>query len=679
MPADVASPALPGIAKPRERLFAGVDELIAGNQPAPFVLAGAQASGRRVLLRSLADYARAKGRSVFELEILPFAHDTPAQVLLQIAALVPDSPYAKTLTALEAPWKERLAAAGAVLDGPHATVILVRFPAGALPSGERADRQLQQESADVVQLVTSPRKGKLLVVATRPWWIWPYEGPFSEIRLILSSQSREFLSDASQWGSLAPFAAKLAKVLGVDGDKVSPLQLRLGVALLATGTSPSTVREALAPGSNLRDLERPLRRMLEAKTTLDAALTRVARARTAVDAAVLEDVASAGPDWELVSRCFLYPEKGGRLRFHDQLRWLVPDGSAEPDAHSKLLSYYRSLDGATNPAEGLRRVAPWLEKLHHASRADATGEVNAWLALNPPTREHFWEYGWSLSYVHKRFSAAANVYRELLARIPHEDDNYAQHYYAYNLDQAGEDPIVADAYFRKAVEGDPTNAWWSARLISFLTERGRFEPALKAWSAALEAIDPGGDRSGGDWLPYHLHKHVVQAGLDSGNLELADAACRAIRPPASSVEIFCWLRTKIEAARQVRRLGEALFPAHVSFPEWWKPRLLRPRHGETVVEWRAGRVLRVDPAEVFVALGFLPEMGGPVVVEYQVLAREAWNAAAQGQEAHAGDFLEVALIDGKRKLESERPKETSVDKARLENLLRYLSARAWVP
>ncbi len=665
---------LPGIEKPREDLFGAVDELVAGKMPTPFVLAGAQASGRRSLLRNVADYARERGQKVFQLEILPFGHDTPAQVLLHIAALAPDSPKARALTTLEVPWKDRLDAAGSLLDDAQETVFLVRFPAGGLPTGERPDRQLQQEIADVVKLVTQPRLGRLHVVASQPWWRWPHAMPHTQVQLRLASRSSEFLSAPSQWGSLAPMAAKLAKLLGADGDTVSPLQLRLGVALLATGTSTSAVREALNPGSNVRKLEQPLRKMLEARPLLDAALTRVARARTAVDALVLEDVASAGDDWDLVSRCFLYPEGDGRLRFHDQLRWLVPDASPETATHVKLLDYYSSLDGATAPTEGLRKVAPWLEKLHHASRADADGNVDSWLALNPPTREHYWEYGWSLSYVHKRYSAAARVYRELLSQVP--DDNYAQHYYAFNLDRAGEDPVVADEYFRKAVEGDPTNAWWNARLISFLTERGRFEPALRAWSAALEAIDPGGDRSGGDWLPYHLHKHVIQSGLDSGNLELANVAHRAIRPPASSAEIFRWLQTKIDAARQVRRLGEALFPAHVSFPEWWRPRLLRARHGETASEWRAGRVLRADPKEVAVALGFLPDQGGPVVV-HQVLARDLWDAAAPDQEPRVGDFFEAALIDGKRRVEVEHPLETAVDRASLENLLRYLSTQSW--
>lgn len=137
MPDAAGSLALPGIEKPREELFAAVDDLVAGKEPTPFVLAGAQASGRRTLLQSVSHYARGKGQPVFDLEILPFGHDTPARALLQIAALEPTSSSAKVLITLEAPWKQRLDAARAILEATQATVFLVRFPAGAMPAGER--------------------------------------------------------------------------------------------------------------------------------------------------------------------------------------------------------------------------------------------------------------------------------------------------------------------------------------------------------------------------------------------------------------------------------------------------------------------------------------------------------------------------------------------------------------
>jgi hypothetical protein len=624
----------------------------------------------------VAEFARQSGKSVLDIDILPFGHDTPAQVLLKVAALAPDSEHARALTAVETAWQARLGAAAKLLDGPGCDVVLVHFPAGSIPSGERADRQLQQETLDVVSLVTKPRPNRLHVIAAQNWWKWPHDVAANRIELPLSSASTAFLADESVWGPLSQYAARLKKLLGADGDRCSPLQLRLGVALLATGTAHSALRNALTPGSTLRDLEGPLRKLLDQDTPLEAALTRVARARTAVNQSVMEDIAAAGEHWELIRRCFLYPDEPGRLRFHDQLRWLVPYATSETLAHTKLSAYYGSMDGAVEPAKGLKNVVPWLEKLHHASRADPVGAVDAWLAMAPPTREHYWEYGWSLSYVHKRYSAAARVYRELLNRVPDEDDNYGQHYYAYNLDRAGEDPVTAEAYYRRAVDGDPSNAWWNSRLVSFLAERGRFEASLRAWNAALEAIDPGGDRSGGEWLPYHLHKHAIQAGLATGHLALADAAHRSIHAPAANAEVFRWLRSEIDAATEVHRLGESLFPAHVSFPEWWRPRLLRPRHDESIVDWRAGRVVRLKESEVAVVLGSKGNDGRPHV-EYQVLSRKCWDDAAHGQAPREGDFFEFASINGEQRLEAEAPEETPADRVQLEKLLRYISTQAW--
>jgi tetratricopeptide (TPR) repeat protein len=608
-----------------------------------------------------------------EFELMPFGHDTPAHVLLQVAAQAPDTANAKDLLKIDISWKERLLAAEAILDSIPARVILLRFPAGSPPGGERPDRQLQQESADVLRLLTKPRPGKLHIIAVQQWWRWPHTVAAHEIQIKVSSRAKEFLVDAGYWGTLAPTAAKLLKLLDDDGDRLSPLQLRLGVALLAGGTNPATVRSALSAGTTLRDLEQPLRRLLDRRPQLAAAIGRVARARTAVDEPVLKDVAAAGDEWEVLSRCFLYPEEIGRLRFHDQLRWLVADASAETGTHARLRGYYEQLDGATDSAQGLKKVIPWLEKLHHASRADAEGNVEAWLALNPPSREHFWEFGWSLSYVHKRYTAAARVFRELLSRVSAEDDNYGQHYFAYNLDKSGGDPILAEKYYRLAVDGDPTNAWWNSRYVTFLTGRGRFEAALRAWNAALEVVDPGGERSSGDWLPFQLHKHVIKAGLDSGNLELADAAFRAIRPPASADVLFQWLGSEIEASRQVRRLGEALFPGYLNVIDWWKPRQLRPRPGENFTDWRAGRVLRVRRDEISLALGYCSPAGHPVL-EYQVLSRQVWAEAAGGAEPREGDFLEVARINGKRQLIAEPVAATAeIDRERLANSLRFLS------
>lgn len=664
-------PDLPGLSEPFEALQTAVDELRGGGAPPAILVQGPQAAGRRALLRRIEEHCAQNNVPALFLEALQFGHDTPAHLLLQVAALLPESPQAKTVTDFASPWPEKVAAAGKILSSCAARVIMLRFPAGWPRGDDRADRQVKQETWDVIAVLTKPQAGKLHIIAGQSTWKWRHDAPHQIVEVRASSQSKKFLADAGYWGDLAPAAQSLLKVLGSGADHLSPLQLRLGVALLASGTPAPVLRKALAPKSTLRDLEFSLRRMLAGRPALATALSRVARARTAVDEKVVEDVAAAGEEWNLLSRCFLYPDSQARLRFHDQLRFLIDEATPQTQSHEKLRAYYQSQDGATTVSQGLKKVVPWLEKIHHASRGDQSGDVDAWLTLNPPSREHYWEFGWSLSYVYRRYEQAARVFRELLNRVPGEQDNYGLHYYAYNLDRAGREPLTAERYYRRAVEGDAANPWWNGRYISFLTARGRFEPALTAWNAALEAIDPDGGRSGGDWLPFNFHKHVIKAALESGDLELADAAQRSVRAPASDEEVFRMLAEEIAAAREVRRLGEALFPADVPVQKWWIPRLLVPRPGETFSNWRAGRVLSVTPEEIRVVLGQrCKEEKGQV--EYQVLSAATWNETAI-EPPHAGDFIETAEIDGKFRLIAEEPQGSAADPVELMKALRFLN------
>lgn len=667
---------LPGLEEPYERLFRRLDHFSKNHDSARVYLCGPSSSGRRTLLKRLeTDAAKELGLEINRFDLQPYGHDTPANILLRIAAEDPQSSDAEILITLSASWSDRVSAARNILKRSKADVFLVRFPPGALPAGERADRQIQQESLEAIQLLIEPRENKLHVIAVAPGTRLPGAAPASEtIRLETRCNSDHILRDCDYWGNLAGQAEALADLLGKEADGLSPLQLRLGVALVAGQTSLAHVKESLHAGSTIRDLETSLRKMLDKHPDLGAAIARIARARTAVAAEVMESIANSGQQWELLSKCFLYPDADGRLLLHDQLRWLAPQSAApESEAHEQLRGYYERLDGAKDPRTGLGEVIPWLEKLHHASLADANGEVDAWLALNPPTREHYWEYGWSLSYVHHRYEAAAKVFRALLDRDP--QDNYAQHYYAYNLDRAGRSAVEVEKFYRSAVAGDPVNAWWNSRLISFLTGRGRFEAAIRAWNLALEAIDPGGDRSGEDWLTHHLHKHVIASGLESGNLELAGMALRSIREPASGDPHFRLLESQLKRLLEIRQLGESLFPASVEFQQWWQPRLLVPRSNEEFKDWRAGRVLLVSDGEVRLALGYRPSQAESAVIFYQVIPKADWKQASGEDEPVEGDYFEVATINGIPALKAEHLEPSQIDQGKLADLLRFLSIK----
>jgi hypothetical protein len=681
---SIPQPELPKVAPLAEAIGKGVDAFAKGAPRPPQLVYSAPAAGRGALLRALGKQGREHGLEVLDLAVPPKDHDAPAHLLLQLAAREPGSSSAQTLLQLDAPWNERILAARRLLEPKKRRLLLVRVPpswAGASDWGG-SQQQLEKECDSVLALLLEPRKNVLPIVAADQSWSWPQPSsqPVS-YRLAASSNGRQFLSDES-WGPLAESARRLLERVADFADACSPLQLRLGVALVHEGALPYEIAKVLRPPATLRHLERPLRNLLARRPALAAALRRIACARLPLEPEVMRDLASAGEHQELVERCFLYEEaETGKLLFHDQLRWLLEEaGDGEPvDAHGKLAKHYGSrLDGQPEPKAALRNVLPWLEHLHHASRADALGDVEAWLKLAAPSREHYWEYGWSLSFLHRRYREASEVYKALLDRVG--EDNYAEHYYAFNLDKAGIEPVTAEQHYRKAVDGDRANTWWSGRLITFLLERGKFDAALDAWNAALEEIDPDGNRSGGPWLPYNLHAHVIRAALAAGHLSLAQAALDAIGAPARSSPELELLADRVEAARQVRLAGEALFPADEPVARWWTTPRLLARHwpAQEPERWHPGRVLNVGEKEVRLALGKREDE--EVVVYYQSLSLPEWKEIAipEGIEPKAGAFVELGYYGAKRRLAVELAGGDAPEERALEELrysLRFLSTR----
>jgi len=75
-------------------------------------------------------------------------------------------------------------------------------------------------------------------------------------------------------------------------------------------------------------------------------------------------------------------------------------------------------------------------------------------------------------------------------------------------------------------------------------------------------------------------------------------------------------------------------------------------------------------------LGYRPDEGQPVA-EHQVMLMDVWKRLAEDAAPLPGDFFETAVLDGRRRIESEHIEAGPPDVARLENLVRYISTRAW--
>ncbi len=672
MSISATAPSLPEVDAYVDTLTALAERHVGGMPVRPQLVVGRPGVGRRVLLDRVAERATERGIKVFEPEFPAVSLDTPAHLLLQVAALAPDGAEAACLTHPGSRWEDRILAARTILEGVDRGLVLLRIPPGGT-SPRPEQRQLEREISDVVALITRPSDAWMVVTTAPPGWRWPGTEIPDRHQLASASDGARFLSNEAVWGSLSEHARRIKETIGEQrASRCQPLQLRLAVALAAGGASLNRIDAAMLPGESLRSLEPLLHELFAARPRLVHALQRVACARIPVVREVLLDIASAGPDEEILVRCFLYPACDGRLRFHDQLRWVVA-GDPRRDlrhTHQILFEHYRSLDGASDPRLGLQRVLPWVEKFHHAALADSAGSLDAWLAFRPPTREQYWEYGWSLSYVHGRFADAARVFETVLETLDAED-NYARHYFAFNLDKAGLRRREAEESFAKAVDGDPTNAWWNARYVTFLTERGRPDAALRAWRSALENVDPDGDLSGGDWLPWHLHLHVARTALNSGHIDLAERAIDAVGEPACQDARFHALAERLRFVRETRRLREALFPADIAVSDWWKPRLLRGREGVSNV--RFGRVVESDAERVVLALATDRSS-----VTYHELSKSRWAQIAGAAEPVEGAFVEVATgSDGTDLLALEAPDASPPSESEVQYILRYLARSSW--
>lgn len=326
-------------------------------------------------------------------------------------------------------------------------------------------------------------------------------------------------------------------------------------------------------------------------------------------------------------------------------------------AHEDLAWFYQQADGATSP---LQLAGPplraWLEKAHHLAHsvsdaADTTVRVGRqrWANLECPSRHLLWDRARTLSREHRRYAEAAALFRRCIEQFG--DDDYSWHYAGFNLERARQDPGGAETALRMAVvpewPRDKTdnpgsrNPWWNSRLVTFLIGRGRTLAALEAWGAALDNVDPDCKRvADNPWLAKHLHRWVVRAWLEVGEVKNARRVFDEI--PADIVgmdEQLKQLQWRLEDAEEAVQLVESVYPASTPPSDRWHHPQVPP--GAELSTWSPGRVVAANRNGVVLVLAAMGP-GGPErrVVRAQVSAKE-WSKLAWCPPADAAGFVEV--------------------------------------
>lgn len=427
-------------------------------------------------------------------------------------------------------------------------------------------------------------------------------------RLAPARMDRAWLEDEDAWGALAPAAAQVANA-EVTIEELTPLEVRLLVALAAlrgdralpSSVNASSRRElparlwdVVAKDPGLRRLKRMWLRLSFVRREFSSDL---------LDALSLNELSRR--DAAVVKSSLVFGDES-RLRLHEVLRsqartWhreQLPQSREQVERHTgrALGAYYIERFAGAAVAHDASAVVDSMEAFHFVAFA-ADPELSS--QVTPYFTEQLDALGWRLSYVYRQYDAAATVFQQAFEWD--DEDDYAHHYFAFNLDRRGRSPRVVDAHYRRALELSPGNSWWHARYIAFLATRGRIGDAHIQWEEAQVSLGVA-ERASDRFLFETLHLWVADALLDRAELAFAREVLDEVPAWARSGEVlpaYPRLRRRLTALQQAAE-GRALVPARRLVEQWWKrgPELLQERlgegGGERLVRWLAARVEALD-------------------------------------------------------------------------------------
>jgi tetratricopeptide (TPR) repeat protein len=349
-------------------------------------------------------------------------------------------------------------------------------------------------------------------------------GFFSKVRIQLPGYHVELKSlDAFNWGSYRHAFDALLRTDGLP-SKASPLAWRLAVGTVALGRSIDDVREALQSSVPLPLLARLLSAGIREDPAITASVTRFLTVRRPIERVSLDELTGAAPQHlPLLTMCIGYGDDTIRVTplVRSALRLLVESRSADlMQTHAALAAYYVKADGALSSATlNAPETRAWCEKVHHLGQAGEAGAVE-WAKQELPSPEFYWDRARHLSIVKQNYRAAADVYQRCTQKFP--GDDYAWHYYAWNLQRSVGAVSDIETGYRKAIDLAPENPWWNARLITFLASTGQASASRHEWTQALERVDPEGTQvRSTPWLARSFHRWVCREWARAGRMRWA--------------------------------------------------------------------------------------------------------------------------------------------------------------
>ncbi len=328
----------------------------------------------------------------------------------------------------------------------------------------------------------------------------------------------------------------------------SPLAWRLGIGAIALGAPLGDVTSIIQSAVPIPPLTRLLSLQLRHVPQAAQAVARLLAVRRPLPTLAVPTVTGAqGDTVTLLTMCVGYGGEAVRVSpivrriLSTRLRGHANDLEV---THKALSDEYEASDGASSPLSlDPTATRAWCEKVHHLAHAGEAGAAK-WSEQELPSPEFYWDRGRRLSIVHRDYEQAAAVYRACTEVFP--EDDYAWHYYGFNLQRScGPSPRIEAAY-QKAVDLAEENAWWNSRLITFFVSDGQPARSRREWMHAVERVDPDGTRvRSSPWLARHFHRWVCREWLRSGRVSWARDVLRLVPQQVRSQGAWRYLERQI--------------------------------------------------------------------------------------------------------------------------------------
>lgn len=592
--------------------------------------------------------------------------DAGPVALLQIAGALKNGGLtngeAETLLEPSRPWSDKISTVrGWLANGYRQDVVLLCDEPALWAKGATEDDHFAGRARDVAHLLVDGNECRRVVTGHMP------DGPRGTVTS-LSPQSAPgpWLRDDSTWGELAGTAQALQESAGSTLEQYSPLEIRLFVAL-GRLRSIEYVLGLIAENISRRSISRHLATELDAHPELRPLSTvwgRLALVRRAFDSDAEEVLGAADLDGlarNILDRCLLYGNDGNRA-LHETLRvdagahnWLTR--AEEQRTHACLVDYYaQRFEGVSTRDRWKSCLLEETEAFHHATSA---ADAQCLERFGPFFVEQLDALGKSVSVAAhpsdtSGFKAAAEIFEKSIAWA--DDNDYAHHYLAYNLDVLGLEPDRVEEHYERAVELRPSSSWWHSRYVNFLITMGRTADARRAWDDALDSLGLP-DSSAESGVYEHLHLWVARLLLHRGQLDFARTVLGGI--PKRVRDLHGGLRAtqrRLEALLEAQRTG-AFVPGPNLTSDWWRqgPFLLHPLSEGSLplVKWMAARVdgstdgeLHLRVAELQVEGDEPPSLGRTSVTFAQF---DSWKPDRRAATIEPGDFIEIGTYAAKRK------------------------------